>query len=232
MKLLIVEDEIRIAKLLEKMIGEVWGDQAESVHLCHQIGAARNFLSQHPVDILFLDLNLKGEDGFQLLREFVAESFFTVIVSAHRDKAIEAFEYGVLDFIPKPFNKIRLQKTLERIQGTQSGGTKPKYLAVKKLGKLVFVPIAEIQYFKAAGHYAEIHSPHSPKLLSDKSLDRLEVLLGKQFVRIHRSYLVHHDQLKELLSFPGSKYQVLLGNGEILPVGRTRVREIRDRWGG
>ena len=71
MKILIVEDEIRIAKLLEKQIRVVWAGHLTQIHHCRHLGEARNFLSKYPIDLLFLDLNLKGESGFQLLKEFL-----------------------------------------------------------------------------------------------------------------------------------------------------------------
>ena len=82
MKILIVEDEVRVSKLLEVMIREIWGSRLTRLHHCRFLGEANNFLSKYPIDLLFLDLNLKGESGFDLLQQFTAQSFHTVIVSA------------------------------------------------------------------------------------------------------------------------------------------------------
>ena len=73
------------------------------------------FIKEQSIDLLFLDLNLNREDGYELLEEVAAESFHTIIVSAYKDRAIRAFEYGVLDFVAKPYTEERLSLAIQRI---------------------------------------------------------------------------------------------------------------------
>ncbi len=230
MNILIVEDEIRIAKLLENQIRELLGSKLKKLSHCQYLAEANNFINKYPLDLLFLDLNLKGENGFDLLQKFTALPFQTVIVSAYKDQAIEAFEFGVLDFIPKPFNKKRLQKTLDRLfHHSTDQGKGLKYIAVKKKGRIVSLPLSEILFIQADGHYTELHTA-SQYFICNKSMDSLEILLPKQFIRIHRSYLVDLNRIEEIQKFPGSKYQILLKNGKELPVSRKGFKLLDSRF--
>lgn len=230
MKILIVEDEIRIAKLLERLIKKIWGAQLTRLHHCRRLGEANNFLSKHPVDLLFLDLNLQGQNGFDLLQKFTAQAFHVVVVSAYRERALEAFEYGALDFIPKPFNRERLQKTFDRLMGT-SKDVKPtaKFISIKKSGNVLPIRVAEIIYIQANGHYTALHLTSQRKELSDHSMDKLEILLPNDFFRIHRSYLVNLNEALEINKHPGSKYELRLKSGIYLPIGRSRLKALRER---
>ncbi len=111
MRILIVEDETVIARRLERLVRQILGQQLVWLKRADCLAAARADLESFPIDLMFLDLNLHGKDGFGLLEHAVAGAFHTVIVSAHTNQALRAFEYGVLDFVAKPFDKERLEKT-------------------------------------------------------------------------------------------------------------------------
>lgn len=229
MNILIVEDELRIAKLLRKMILEVWEEPKPSIKHFHFLSQAKAYLAEHRIELLFLDLNLRGEDGFELLEALSTEAFQTVIVSAYREEAIRAFEYGVLDFIPKPFGRERIQKTYERLlQRSNSEQGVPRVLPIKKQGKLIFVELSKVLFFKSEGHFARIILRSGKKEICDKPLDKLEILLEKEFIRVHRSYIVKRKSIKEILSSPGSKYQLLLEDGKLIPLARSRVNYVKS----
>ncbi|MEM7104753.1 MAG: LytTR family DNA-binding domain-containing protein [Bacteroidota bacterium] len=227
MKILIVEDELRVAKLLEKNVRLIWEEVLTNITVINNLTEAEIFMSQNEIDLLFLDLNLNGRNGFDLLNDFVSRPFFTIVVSAYRDQAIKAFEYGVLDFIPKPFNQERLKTAyLRSIGQAKEPSPEIKNLTVKKKGKLLLVPVIEILYIKSDGHYAELHLRNDKLEISDKPLDRLEVLLQNDFIRIHRSYLVRVNAIKEVLRFPGSRYEIALHSDLNLPLSRTRYKSV------
>ncbi|GAA0364288.1 response regulator transcription factor LytR [Bowmanella denitrificans] len=228
MKLLIVEDEPMVAKRLLRFVEQALANQPRQIRLFDNLDDARDHLAERGTDILFLDLNLSGQDGFELLREQLAQSFHTIVVSANTDRAIEAFELGVLDFIPKPFSQERIVKALTRL--TQSQAMQPcKYLSYRQAGNLALLDVKNIVYLKACGHYTEVYPSSGPTILHDKSLERLEHLLPQEFQRIHRSYMVPLSQCKTLQAFVGSSYELELKNGVRLPVGRTRVKALRAK---
>lgn len=228
MKILLVEDEARVAKRIERMTRSFFGKKLEKICHSEDLAEALELMEQEVFDLVLLDLNLNGDDGFELLKETVSRPFHTIIISAYKEKAIIAFEYGVLDFVPKPFNEERLAGAFLRITDTEKSATGTKYLAVKKRGNLSLIDVEELRYIQGAGIYTELHLKNGQKEVHDKSLEKLEQLLPAHFVRIHKSYIVDLQEAREILVESGSKYSLRLTNGESLPIGRTRYKELKE----
>jgi DNA-binding LytR/AlgR family response regulator len=232
MRVLIVEDEPLLARRLERFCQEILGDQLESVRVATLFSEASARLDESPIDLLLLDLNLHGRDGMELLATSVAGSFHTIIVSANTEQALRAFEYGVIDFVPKPFSRERLEQALRRV--TERDGRSAaaaRFLAVRKHGKVELVPIDRVLYVEGAGAYAELVLEDGRRELHDKTLEKLHALLPPVFERIHKSYIVRLTAVKALHAAEGSHYEVELRNGVRLPVGRTRYKELREKLG-
>ena len=229
MKILIIEDEARIAKRIERMTRNFF-DKDVQILLCDSLENGLNTIDQQPIDLMLLDLNLNGEDGFDILKVFVAKSFQTIIVSAYTEKAITAFAYGVLDFVPKPFDESRLAQAFMRFTtpGKQSGQD-TQFLAVKKAKAIRLISIKDIRYIKGAGIYTELHLSDGRIELHDKSLESLEKLLPPTFERIHKSFILCWHEADKLVVEAGGKYSMLLKNAEVLPVGRSKYKEIRHK---
>ncbi|MDT7831799.1 LytTR family DNA-binding domain-containing protein [Flavobacteriaceae bacterium S356] len=231
MNILIVEDESRIAKRIERMLRDIFGNSLQSLKHINTLHEALRYIECNSLDIVFLDLNLNGESGFDLLKTAVSESFHTVVISAYKDQAITAFEYGVLDFVPKPFNRDRLKQAINRTVTKEKEVTPQiKFLAVKKRQKIQLIPIEDVLYIKGAGTYTELFLADGKKELHDKSLEKLEHLLSFSFERIHKSYLVKMSEVSKIIVASGSKYMAELKNGELIPIGRTRYKDIKAKW--
>lgn len=230
MNILIIEDEARIAKRIQRMTSEFFADKTHEIVVCDSLQKGLDQIVKQLPDLLLLDLNLNGDNGFEILEQMVAASFHTIIVSANIDKAITAFAYGVLDFVPKPFDQERLFKALTRFV---SPALKPdegiKYLAVKRAGQVRLIAISEVIYIKGAGIYTELHLSTGQKELHDKSLEHLQQLLPDRFERIHKSYLVHFQQIEKIIINPGTRYGVLIKTGEVLPVGRSKYKDLKNK---
>jgi two-component system response regulator LytT len=231
MRLIIVEDEPLIVQRLQRFCREILGDALTAPHSVESLRDAEAWLEENPADVLLLDLNLGGADGMALLRRSVAGSFHTVIVSANTDRALEAFEYGVLDFVPKPFTKERLAQALQRATDASARAGAAKYLAVKKSGRVELIAVADVLYVQGAGNYSELVLADGRRALHDKTLERLAMVLPPQFERIHKSFLVRLGSVRALHVSEGSHYEAELKNGLCLPVGRTRYKELRDKLG-
>lgn len=230
MRLLIVEDEPLIAQRLERMCREILGAQLETVDHAARSDETAARLAGTPIDLLLLDLNLKGSDGMLLLKHSVAGSFHTIIVSANTDRALEAFEHGVLDFVPKPFSRERLAAALARSTSAEARADyAAKFLAVRKYGRVELVRVDDVVYAKGAGAYSELVLESGATELHDKSLEKLQALLPPVFERIHKSYLVRMSAVKTLHAQEGSHYEAELKSGVRLPIGRTRYKEIREK---
>lgn len=231
MRILMIEDEARIAKRIERMTREFFGELLVSIDKCESIAEGLLYLEQHTIDVLLLDLNLNGEDGFSILTTVVSKSFHTIIISAYTEKAIHAFAYGVLDFVPKPFDENRLSQAFTRISAAKAEAKNGmQYLAIKKAGAISLIDVQDICYIKGAGIYTEIHLQHTGTLLHDKSLEKLEQLLPPMFERIHKSYIVAIPQVQQLIVNAGGKYELILKRGDVLPVGRTRYQQLKMKY--
>lgn len=230
MNILIVEDESRIAKRIERLTRDIFGKALQSLTHINTLHEALAFIETHSLDLVLLDLNLNGEDGFDLLTTAVSGSFHTIVISAYKDQAIAAFEYGVLDFVPKPFNRDRLEQAFNRTITKEKPLTPIKYLAVKSRHKIQLIPIEEVLYIKGAGAYTELFLADGKKELHDKSLEMLEQLLSNSFERTHKSYLVKMSEVKEIIVASGSKYMAELKNGALIPIGRTKYKDIKAKW--
>lgn len=230
MNILIIEDEARIARRIERMIQRIFGNEITSLQLCDSLDSGQKVIAYNEIDLLFLDLNLNGENGFDILESVVAESFHTIIISAYKDRAITAFEYGVLDFVPKPFDEERLAKACQRISAKKEVDTGIKFLAVKKRGKRFLINIDDIKYIKGAGIYTELFLKNGNKEVHNKSLENLSLLLPDTFERIHKSYLVEMTAAQQIIIEPGSKYTLELEGEERLPIGRTKYKALKTKW--
>jgi DNA-binding LytR/AlgR family response regulator len=230
MKVLIIEDEARIAWQLERMTRRHFEENISAISVCDSLQKGLAYIAANQIDLLLLDLNLNGENGFNMLETMVAGSFHTIIVSANTDKAITAFAYGVLDFVPKPFDESRLTQAFKKLSVNAAKNTSEiKYLAIKKAGNIQLVPIGDLDYIKGSGIYSELHLSNGKKELHDKSLEALEQLLPGSFVRIHKSYIILFSHAERIMIEPGSKYQLLLRNGETLPIGRSRYKKLKEK---
>lgn len=232
MRILIVEDEPLLARRLERFCREILGDKLELLRVATLFSEASARLEESPIDLLLLDLNLHGRDGMELLAKSVAGSFHTIIVSANTEQALRAFEYGVIDFVPKPFSRERLEQALRRVterEGRAAGAA--KFLAVRKLGKVELVPIDRVLYVEGAGAYAELVLEDGRRELHDKTLEKLHALLPAGFERIHKSYIVRWSAVKTLHAQEGSHYEAELRSGQRLPIGRQRYKELREKLG-
>lgn len=229
MKILIVEDERPIARYIERLCRELIGEPIKSTHLCFTLAQAQLFLVENPVDLCLLDLNLNGNDGYDLLKLTLAKAFHTIIISANVDRAIEAFGYEVVDFIPKPFTDDRLRQAFDRYftRLKQKQITTP-CLSVRKGSRNVLVQLDNIIYFKAAGIYVDAHLRNGQIEILGQTMDYLENILPARFVRIHRSYLVDVDQINAFGHAGGGNYQITTKTGEKLPVSRQKYKELID----
>ncbi len=229
MRILIVEDERPTAEDIKMLVEQILNKEITSIHIETTLDNAMFYLKEKPIDVLLLDLNLNAKDGFQLLKQVVSQSFHTIVISANINRAIEAFEYGVLDFIPKPYSIERLKAAFQRLKSSHAlDGHSIKYLSVKKGFEIKVIPIEEVSYFKSANIYAELHLKDERIVIYDKSLKQLVPLLPSNYCRIHKSYIINLDKIETIQTLGGGKYRALLKSGESLPVSRNKIKSLKN----
>jgi len=229
MYILIVEDEPPIARHIEWTCKRLLKDIKLKIETVHTLDEAAEFLETQPVDLCLLDLNLKGKNGYDLLKTAVSGNFHTVIISAYTDQAIEAFNYGVLDFVPKPITDERMQAALDRFLGRQQEEQpKAKYIAVRKQNMQEIIALDNVLYFKAEGYYVEIHLKNGSVEILDKHLNRLEQILPERFLRTHRSYIIDSAHITSYKHHSGGTYQVVLDDSIPLPLSRQKYKWLKE----
>jgi len=229
MKLLIVEDEPLLRQRLLRLCRDIVGPSFTAVAV-GTLSEAREQLHDRAFDGLLLDLNLAGHDGFGLLREAAAAAMHAVVVSGHGERALEAFELGVLDFVPKPFGRERLALALQRLQGVPAPGARAlRHVAVWRARGVALVDIQQVLCIAAVPEGSELHLAGGQTELHAKPLERLLPLLPLNFVRCHRTWIVDLNAVRTLNSARGSRNWLELKSGLEVPVGRTWIGALRER---
>jgi two-component system response regulator LytT len=230
MNVLILEDEPLIAQGLEREVRAHFGARltalAQHDNVPQALAALAQEQGQEQVDLLLLDLHLHGADGYDLLRLARGAPFQTIIVSAHAERSITAFEFGVLDFVAKPFSRERLHKALQRYTGRHAQAAS---LAVKKRGALEWIAMAEIDHVQADGHYSNIVLRSGEQCFHDMAIDKLMALLPPHFLRVHRSYIVNSMGFKRLQIAAGGKYALDTQTSTGIPVSRGSYPALKQR---
>lgn len=248
LRALIVDDE-PLAR--ERLLGMLRHETSvEVVGECANGLDAVATIKNTPLDLVFLDMQMPGCDGMQVLAEIPAENRPGIIfATAHEEFALDAFEVQAIDYLLKPFDRERLQTALRRAQEFHrlrrpaaaeaspkvetanseiptptpppNPAQKNERLTVKTDGRLVFLKADEIVWVEAADNYVVLHLT-TGRLMLRETMGAIEVRLGTtSFVRVNRSAIVHLDQIKEIQPAQHSDYTVLLREGTRLPLSRS-----------
>jgi two-component system LytT family response regulator len=196
-------------------------------------GAVRMIRELRP-DLVFLDYEMPEKNGFAVVREIGPDAMPpTIFVTAHEEHALGAFDVAALDYLVKPFDDDRFEQALNRARRAVAPSP-PEYLEripVESRGKVLVVPVADIDYILAAGVYAELHVGDRRYLVRESMQTLAERLDPRVFMRIHRSVIVRVDLVKLFLRGEGGDYEVVLENGVRLRVSRSRREELERRLG-
>jgi two-component system, LytTR family, response regulator LytT len=229
MHVLVVEDEALIARRIERMTREILGDKLQRIGCVSDMEDAVAHLESGEVTLMLLDLNLSGQDGFDVLRQALAEPFHTIVISASTDRALEAFELGVVDFVPKPFTADRLAKAFAKIDRRTPEERRTRFLAVTVAGKVDLVPVESVIAVHGDDDYSSVETMDGRRHLHKKTLTSLEGLLPSNFERVHRSHIVNMFHAERIISQDTGGRAIQLSNGALVPIGRSYVRALAER---
>lgn len=233
LNILIVEDEPPIAREIKRLTLQHLHSYDLNICMAHTLNDAFMHIEQTSFDLCLLDLQLANQSGFDILQHIVSRNFHTIIISAHTDLAIEAFEYGVLDFVPKPIKMERLKLAFNRFLGLNkpeySGA---KYLVVRKRNENHIISINDVLFFKADGYLVEVHLTNGKMELYDKPLNRLEQVLPENYIRIHRSFITDINQIQFYRHKGNAVYEIVLKNGLVLPLSSGQLKILKDLLSG
>lgn len=239
-KVVIVDDEPFARKKIQTLM-----ENQQDFEIVGEFENGRDALQYLPVlqpDVLFLDIQMPEMDGFEVLKNLqVPNPPLTVFVTAFDQYAIAAFEHHALDYLLKPFDAERFEKTLarvrenlaqndsksmdDRLQNLLGEISAPKEylhrLMLKAGSDIYFLKVNEIDWIEAAGNYLTLYTGRKTHLMRGTMTNIIQKLDPAVFIRIHRSQIVNIDRIKKLQSDLHGDYLILLESGQELTLTRT-----------
>lgn len=235
LRALIVDDEPQSRSLIGKLISMHFAgfitDEAETV-----ITAIEKIHQFNP-DLIFLDIQLRGESGFDLLDKIKTPKFEIIFTTAHSEFALKAFHYSALDYLTKPIDTEEFKSGVQKVQARikkqyapdeqfeflkelRQNHKPPDKLTIPTAEGFLFVTIADILYCHAVGNYTEFHLPRQQKIVSSHNLGYYNELLSEHnFFRVHRSSLVNMAHIKMYKRGDGGS--IIMNDGEEIEVSRS-----------
>ena len=238
LKALLVDDELPACKtlkwLLEENIPEV-----TVFGFAHSAVEARQILSREKIDLLFLDISMPGESGFELLATLKGQQYFVIFVTAHDEFAIKAFKTEALDYLLKPIDVDELKFAVSKVTARMQSGLNNKNqqevfskinnqlnngrITIPHLDGLKIIELSEIVYLEADSNYTIFHLINAQKFVSSKTMGEFEQVLSSHFFRIHKSFVINLIHISEYSKKNGNN--VIMKEGSVLPIARRRFQE-------
>lgn len=244
---IIIDDEPSAVNVLALLLKKKCRDDVEIVATTNSPFEGKILIEQHKPDLVFLDIEMPGMTGVDLVRSFNNPDFRVVFVTAYDDYAVEAFRLSAVNYLLKPVGPENVISTIEKIkvdiaknenniaaplQQLQKLLNQHSTDNISKIGiamadKIIFLPVGEILYCEAQGGYTNIYLQDGNKILSSKSLGDFENQLGSQhFFRIHHSSLINMNRIKEFQRYDGG--YVVMENGKNLEVSQRKRKDFLE----
>ncbi len=196
--------------------------------------SALQLAGEHKFDLFFLDIELEDIKGTALVQalKMMQPDMKIIFVTAYSEYAVQAFELSVEDYLMKPYNKRRLEKALEKcFKDEESKQTEKikKKIAFNYNGKMIFEEIEKIVYIETFNRGCLVHTEND-EFYESKALGEYEKQLdGMRFLRIHKSYLVNLDKVREVFPWGNNNFGMKMKGYEknILPISREKIKVLR-----
>jgi two-component system, LytTR family, response regulator len=236
MSAVIIDDEPKAIAMMRSLIAEY------CPNICVVADAGRletaiEVLNTLRPQLVFLDVDLTGATGFDLLERIEHRSFHVILVTAHPEFAVKAFRYSVIDYIMKPVDEEELKQAVQKVaelieRETGKTSTSPsadpqvrQTLRIPSMEGARFVPMADIMRLEAQGSYTGIHTRRE-RFVSSYNLKHFEEHLDPAvFLRIHRSHVINSKQVKAVHGLNGQAVE--LNDGTRLSVARSYRAAVR-----
>ena len=235
-KVVIIDDEILARNLLKESILDY--ENFTLIAECKNGIEAIGVINALKPDLIFLDIQMPGKTGFEVLQEI---DFFPKIIfsTAYDSFALQAFEVNAIDYLLKPYTKVRFENALSKIIIEESNKTEDiinlidsipnkaysKTVLVQKGNKLLSILAEDIIYIEALDDYAMIYT-EDDSFLANKGLGAIQSKLNPElFIRVHRSFVISIHHISEINKDIGG-YQIITTNNKKINVSRTYADEI------
>lgn len=229
MNCVIVDDEKRAIDVLKLYVDKL--EQLNLVESFNDPVKASQFLRGNQVDLLFLDINMQGLNGFELL-ETIPNPPRIIFTTAYSEFAVQSYSVNAVDYLVKPISFSRFMKAVNKFEAivskstkiqADSGSTASKHILSIKSGTIIHrIPIDSILYLEADGNYIKVVTENE-KIMTLSNMTEMLKLLGEGFFKCHRSFIVAEDKINKVEIFQ-------LGIGEKnIPIGASFRREVVER---
>ncbi|OBS11388.1 DNA-binding response regulator [Elizabethkingia miricola] len=232
LKCLIIDDEEGAHLVLRHYIKDL--KQLQLKESFYNPVEAMDYMYANPVDLIFLDINMPGMSGLQMLKA-LRNPPLVILTTAYKEYALESYEYRVVDYLVKPFDLARFMAAIENVFSRLPQSVEPSktpesdlipqdpFIILKVDGNVVKISYNEIIYIQSWGNYVKVFTANSYFLSPATTAETEQKLDKKLFMRIHKSYIV---ALKHISKISGG--QVELDTGLVLPIGNTYRRELLE----
>lgn len=205
----------------------------EHIHCAKTVEEAIAVLKNQTIQLAFLDIELTHGNGFTLT-EYIHRNYPSVVVvilTGHVDLGARSYDYEPLDFLTKPVDVLRMERTFERYEESRTKQRGPSFRIMIETGSgFALLDPGDIQYISKEQYYVEIHCQNENTYKVNYSLDRLEAMFaGLDFFRMHQSYLVPAARIVRVQSARfGNSYEAILDDGTFLPVSRAKYAKLKE----
>ncbi|MCC8427323.1 LytTR family DNA-binding domain-containing protein [Mucilaginibacter sp. UR6-11] len=241
---LLIDDE-PLARMVVKEYLQAF-PQIEVLQECGDGFEGLKAIQQYQPDLIFLDVQMPKINGFEML-ELVDEQPAVIFTTAFDEYAIKAFEAHATDYLLKPFSKERFNKAIEKFlaQAPAAGAPRQEQLletashspaqheriVVKTGTKVKIIPVADVQYLQADDDYVSIFTQEG-SYLKNKTMSFFEQTLdARQFVRVHRSYIVSVQEITRIDPYEKDSHLAILKSGAKIPVSKTGYVKLKQVLG-
>ncbi len=232
-KAIVVEDEQGAANALLSLIA-MYAPEIEVVEHVKNVKDAIISLNRNEPDLVFLDMDLKGENGLDLLKAFETKAFEVIITTAYSEYALPAYQFAVTDYLIKPISPSQLKRATSRVleqltlkkKALQVDGLYRNIISYPSGSEEIQVQVAQIIRMQASRNYTWIHRENLPAFLVSKNISRLEtVVMPFGFLRVHQSHLLNP---RFIAAFNKKLRQIELKDGTRIPVAREKAKGMSD----
>ncbi len=253
MRALVIDDEELARKRILNLLEDI--DKIEVIGECSNGRTAIERINADKPDLLFLDINMKDMNGFEVLKKVeISPKPVVIFVTAYDNYALKAFDVEAFDFLLKPFKDQRFFKTINKVLKTTKAEANSNFekrmidffheyskgrlqltsvskIPIKQGNKTVLVDPNDILYIQASGYYAEIFVG-AKKYVLRESLNNLAEILGNDvFVRVHRSTIINLNFVDEIIHSEYSEIDAKMTDGKLLHISKSHKKEFLEKIG-
>jgi two-component system LytT family response regulator len=229
---IIIDDEFKSIWLLKRLL-TIHCPQIEVVAEASRMEEAIMLIETHHPQLIFLDVEMPGGSGFDLLEKITKRNFHVIFISAHSDFAIKAFQFSVTDYLLKPINRDLLINSILKVESITSKYASynfHKTIRVPTNKGVLFIPMGSIVRLAADGSYTKIYIEKGVEYLCSSNLRNFEGKLDLNiFIRINRSNIINKEKITSIVD---KQHLVIeMADGEIIDVPRRSKKEIMELLG-